>query len=148
LENQARLSPDARDTVALQQEVINRLRKQQKVGLILQSRSNGLAVKNPVCLGPGGPNCRPLGPIENAKLDAGLVSRQGHDTTKGINFLHQMPLAHPANRGVTRHLPKGLEAVGQQQGLSTRTGRGKGCLGTGMATTHHNHIKDLRKDHG
>jgi hypothetical protein len=54
-----------------------------------------------------------------------------------------MTFTDAANGRVTAHLANGFNVVGQQQSSGTHARSGQSRLGTGMAATHHNHIKNL-----
>jgi hypothetical protein len=53
-------------------------------------------------------------------MNSCLVRSFRHGATKSIDFFDKVPFTDSTNRGVTRHLPKGFDAVGQQQGVGTR----------------------------
>ncbi|MFT5220879.1 MAG: hypothetical protein ACI87H_003022, partial [Gammaproteobacteria bacterium] len=52
-----------------------------------------------------------------------------------------------ADRGVTGHLPEGVDIVGEQKRAHTHARSGKRSLGTGMTTTNNNHFKSFAKVH-
>ena len=83
---------------------------------------------------------RSLARVEDAKLDARLVGGRRHGAAQRVDLLDQMPLADAADRRIARHLPQGLDAVGQQQGAAAHAGAGERGLGAGMATANHNYI--------
>jgi hypothetical protein len=59
-----------------------------------------------------------------------------------------MAFSDTADGRVARHLPQGVEAVGQEQGCTTHAGGGKRCLGPGVSSTYDNNIifiSDLHK---
>jgi len=56
-------------------------------------------------------------------------------------------LADPADGRVAAHLAKGLDIVGEQQGLHAHACGSQGCLGTGMTAADHDHVKTGREIH-
>ena len=58
-----------------------------------------------------------------------------------------MSFSDTAQGGIARHLPKGIEAVGQQQGAASHAGGGKRCLGTRMSSTNDYNIIFINELH-
>src|SRR5690606_13084368 len=79
--------------------------------------------------------------VQHPELDASAISRTGHGAAECVNFFHQVTLANPTNSWVTRHLAQRLDVVCQQQGLTAHACGSQSGLGTGVATTDHDHIK-------
>ena len=133
--------------VVFHNQVVRRLLEQRQVRLALQGVADGRLVKNPVRLGTGGTDRRPLAAVQYPELDTSLVGGFCHGAAQCVDFLHQMALANTANGRVTGHLAQGLNVVGQQQGLRTHA-RSRQCgFGTGMTTTNDNDIETGRKIH-
>ena len=108
----------ADDPVAVQDQPLRRPGHQGQVGRLRQFGLHGLAVKPPVDLATGPPHGRPLGPVQQAELNPGLVAQSGHQTVHGIDLADQMALAQPADRRVAGHFSDGLEFLGQQHSAS------------------------------
>ena len=90
---------------------------------------------------------RSLRSIQDSKVNACFVSRRRHGSTKRVDFLDEMALSNPADRGVAAHLPERLEAVGQQQRRRAHAcGRERG-LGTGMTAADDDDIESFREQH-
>jgi hypothetical protein len=51
-----------------------------------------------------------------------------------------MTFSNAADGRIARHLPQGIEAVGQQQGVAPHAGSGKRSLGSGVAASNYNNI--------
>jgi hypothetical protein len=51
-----------------------------------------------------------------------------------------MAFSDTADRRIARHLPQGVEAVGQEQGRTSHTGSGKCRFGPGMPSTDYDNI--------
>ena len=117
------------------------------MGLIFQLSADRRLVKNPIGLGAGGAYRRPLGTVEDAKLNPPFVCGQRHGAAQCIHFFDQMTLANAADRGVAAHLPQGLDVVGQEQGFATHASGCQGGLRPGVTTADHNHIKCLGVQH-
>ena len=75
---------------------------------------HGPAIEFAVNLRPGTAYRRPLGAVQHAELDAGLVGQTAHDPVQGVDLPHQVPLAQAANGRVAAHLADGFQLVGQQ----------------------------------
>ncbi len=134
------LGHDADDAVAVEQQIVHRLLKDLEVGLVLQPAAYGASIQNAIGLRARGAHRRSLARVEDAKLDARLVRRRGHGAAQRVDFLDEMPLADAADRRVARHLPQGLDAVGEEQGAAAQPGAGERRLGAGVATTDNNYI--------
>lgn len=77
-ETEARLGHDARNAAVFDDQVINGLLEDAEVLLAFNALAHGAAVKLTVDLGAGGLNGGTLGAVENAELNAGLVSHDAH----------------------------------------------------------------------
>jgi hypothetical protein len=51
-----------------------------------------------------------------------------------------MAFTDTTDGGITRHLPQGLDAVGEQQGFATHAGGDEGGLATSVTTTYYYNI--------
>ena len=147
-EPDADLGDGAHHPVALHHQVVHRLLEQHQVRLVFQPRPDRRLVEQPVGLRPGGAHGRPLGAVEDAELDPGLVGGHGHRPAQGIHLLDQVALADAADRRVAAHLAERLDVVGQQQRLAAHARRGQGSLGPGMAAADHDDVEFLWIKHG
>jgi hypothetical protein len=133
--------------ITLEKQVIDRLLEKPEVFLVLKPAAYRRTVQNPICLGAGRPHRGPFGRIQDSKLDAGFIGCDGHGATERINLLDQMPLTDAADRGITRHLPQGLDVLGQQQGSLAHARRDQRRFGACMATADDNNVKFCWKVH-
>ena len=147
-ENNSYLGNGSDDAVALHEKVIHRLLEQRQMRLVLQHAAYRCLVQHAVGLGAGGAHGRAFAGIEDTKLDAALVSSQGHGAAQGVDFFNQMAFANAANRGVTAHLPQGFDVVREQQGAAPHARRCQRSFGAGMAAADNDHIKVLGIQHG
>ena len=141
LKLQADLRNRTAHSITFQQQIFNRLLENTQIGLVLETRSNGLAVQNTVCLRTGSPHSRAFGTVQNTELNPSFVGSDGHCTAQSIHLFDQMALTNTTNRRVTRHLPKCFDVVGQQQGFASSARGCKCSLGACMTTAHNNDIK-------
>jgi len=58
-----------------------------------------------------------------------------------------MGLADSSNRRIAGHLSESFDVVRDQQGANTHAGSSERCLGTCMATAHHDDVVCFREDH-
>src|SRR6267378_2298592 len=79
--------------------------------------------------------------IQRPELNPGLVGSQGHGTPQSVDFLDEVAFADAADRGIARHLPQRLDAVGQQEGAGTHAGSSKRGLGASVAATDHDDVE-------
>ena len=140
-EAQAHLRHHPGDPALLHNEILNGLLEQGEARLMLDGLAHRLLIERAVGLGAGGAHRGALARVQGAEMDAGIIGGARHHPPKRIDFLYQMPLADPPDRGITRHLTQGLDVVRQQQGAHARTRRRQCGLGTGMAATHHDDVK-------
>ena len=102
--------------------------------------TNGPFIKAAVNLCPGGPHRRALAGIEDAELYPATVRGARHDPAEGVYLLHQVPFADTPDGRVARHLPQGIDTVGQQQGIGAHTRGRQGSLGPGMAPADDDYV--------
>jgi hypothetical protein len=91
------------DVIAVQHQVVTRLREDRQIGLVLQAAANRLPIKHAIGLRARCAHRRSLARIENPELDACFIDGLGHGAAQGIDFLDQMPLANAADRWVATH---------------------------------------------
>jgi hypothetical protein len=123
------------------------LLKQRQIRGRFDPAANRLAVEHSIGLCPRCANGRAFAGVEGAKLNAGLIGRDGHRATEGIDFLDQVPFANPADRRVAGHLPEGFDVVGQQQRRPSSARGGQRSLGACMATADNDDIETTRVLH-
>lgn len=80
-------------------------------------------------------------------MNSRMINRGCHDSTQGIDFLDDMPLANTPYCWIAGHLANGLDVVGNQQGTGAHTGRCECRLDTGMSSTNHDHVELFGKIH-
>ena len=147
-EADADLRDRADDALALDDQVVDRLLEEPKVGLVLQAGADRLAVENAIGLRAGRADGRALARVEDAELDAGFVGRRRHRAAERIDLLDQVALPDAADRRVARHLAERLDAVREQQRRAAHSCRGERGLGPGMAATDDDDVEFLGEEHG
>ncbi len=83
---------------------------------------------------------RTLARVQKPELDSGLVSRQAHLAAQRVDLPYQMPLADPADRRITRHLPDMVEIEREHQRARTHPRRRERRFDSGMAGADNNDI--------
>jgi hypothetical protein len=91
-------------------------------------------ISGPIRLGTRTAYRRALLPIEQSKLDAGLIGSFGHDPAERIDLTHEMALAKTANRRVARHDTNRGLVMRDQCGARASAGGSGGCLASRMPT--------------
>ena len=100
-----------------------------------------------VRLGAGRTDRGSFAGVQHTKLDPGLVGGESHGAAQRIDFLHQVPLADPTDRRVTRHLAEGFNAMGEQQCSPTCPRGGERSLRSGVASAYHNYLEAFWEHH-
>ena len=122
------------------EQFLDRLLPEVEVGRLLDEPLDLHLVELLVGLGPRPVHRRPLGAVEDAKLDTGRVDRPTHDAAEGVDLANELGLANTPDRRIATHLADGV-AVGRQQGRGrAEPGGGSGRLDTGMAGSNHDHV--------
>jgi hypothetical protein len=85
-------------------------------------------------------NCWATAAVQEAKLDAGPVSRSTHDSVHCIDFADKVALSEAANGGVATHLTNIVVAERHQGHARAKTGCRAGRLATGVAGANYDHI--------
>ena len=91
-----------------------------QIGLLGQRGLHGLSVKPAVALGARAAHGGPLGPVEQAELNARGIGHTAHQPVERIDFADQMALAESANRRIAGHFANGFDTVGQEQGTRAK----------------------------
>jgi len=89
---------------AFGQQILDRLLPQCQSRVLLQDPFDLRLVGAFVRLRPGAVHRRPLAPIEQPELDTGGVDRAAHRAAQRIDFAHEVPFGHAADRRVATHL--------------------------------------------
>ena len=132
---------NARDPIALDDEVGGFLLKHLQMRLRFEQTANGALVKLSISLRARGAYGRSLAGIQGAKLDAGLVGRERHGAAQRIDLLHEVPFADAADGRIAAHLPQSFDVVGQEQCLLEHAGSRERCLGACMAAADHDYVE-------
>ena len=140
VKTQARLRHYALDAVAFDNQVIHSLLEQVQVVRLFQQGPDDPFVQVAINLRPGGPYRRTLAGIEDTELYPAPVRSPGHDPAQGVYFLDQVAFADAADGRIARHLPQGIDTVGQQQGTHTHARGGQGSLCAGMAPADDDYV--------
>ena len=112
--------------------------------LPLQRLLHDLLIAPPVGLRPEGVDGRPLAPVQQAILDAGLIRRPGHFAAQRVQFPHQMALACTADGRVAGHIAHRVQIDGEAQRLQSQPRPGQRRLDAGMAGPDHGNIISSR----
>ena len=145
---QPHLGDNAEHTLALKDQVVDRLLEQGEVDGVLEHAAHVGLVQGAVGLATGRPHCRALARVQGAPLDAGMVGGVCHQPAERVDLAHQMALADATDGRVAAHLSERLDVVCQQQGTRAHTCRSKTGFGAGVAAADHNHVKCFRIIHG
>jgi hypothetical protein len=78
-------------------------------------------------------------------LDPRQVGGPSHDSAERIHLAHHGSFGNPANGWIARHLPDGLEILGQQEGVRASPGRERRGFGAGMAAAYDDDIVSFHK---
>ncbi len=143
LELNADLRNHPGDTVAVDQQILDRLLEEREPRSSFEPSPDRPAIEHTVSLRPGRTNRRALAGVENPELDPRLVGGERHCPAERIDLLDQMPLADPPDRRIAGHLAKRFDAVRQQQRAAPRARRHQSGLGAGMASSDNDHFEAL-----
>ncbi len=88
----------------------------------------------------GSPSQRHPRTIQHPELDHRAIRRPPHDATHRIHFPHDGALRYPPDRGVARHLPDGLQILGDQERPCPAPRRCPGCFGAGVSPADNDDI--------
>ncbi len=100
-------------------------------------------IELPVGLGPRATHSGTLPAVQDTKLDAAGITDPAHQTIEGIDFADQMALAETADRGIAGHRTDGREAMSDQRGSRTHSGRRGSGFTAGVAAANHDDIEAL-----
>src|SRR5690606_13929300 len=100
-----------------------------------------LAIEFAIRLRTGAAHCRPLSPVEEAKLNAGRVRDTAHDPIERVDFANKMALAEAANGRIAGHLANGFNLMRDQKRRRPKSRGGRRRLAARMAAADHNDIK-------
>ena len=117
-----------------------------EVRFSLDQRLHPELVRLFVTLRPGGPHARTFVAVQRSELDSGGIGVEAHHAAQGINLPHHVTLGQSADRRVARHLPNGIQILGQHQRSTTQARRGHRGLDAGMTPADHQHLVQLRID--
>jgi hypothetical protein len=127
----------------MRQQTIDRPLADRQPCLPAQRSLHGVSIQLLVALDAEGSHRRAFTRIDEAELDAGLISVPRHLPTQRIDFLYQMSLGDSPDRRVARHLRDAVAIHCEQQGSRTHARRGQGGFTAGMASTHYNDVNRL-----
>jgi len=99
-----------------------------------------------VTLRPRRLDARSLRPVQHPELNPGGVGVNPHRTAERVNLPDDMTLCQPADRGVARHLPNGIQVLAEQEGLGSKTSRRQSRFNAGVSGADHDHTVFLRKE--
>ena len=134
--------------VTLDEQIGDRLLEQREPGRVLQHPADVAAVERAVDLGAGRPHRRALAGVEGPEVNPAMVGGHRHRAAQRVDLLDEVPLADPADGRVAAHLPERLDALGEQQGLGARPGRGERRLGAGVAAADDDDVECAVVEHG
>ena len=113
-------------------ELLHEALTEVEVLLLLHDGLHRQAVELLVALEAGGLDGRPLGGVQEAEVDGGLVGDPAHLTAQGVDLLDELALGEAADRGIAGHERDGVEVDVEQQGLAAHPGRRQGRLAARM----------------
>jgi hypothetical protein len=79
--------------------------------------------------------------IQASELNAALINRTTHLSTKGINLAHKMSLADAADRWIAGHLADVVQIDRENQGAAAQTGSSQSGFDTGVTSTNYDNVK-------
>ena len=85
-------------------QIIDGLLEDQKIGLCLKSSANRLSIELAIRLCSCCSDSRPLAGIQYSEVNPSVISSFRHEAAHGINFPHEMAFSYAANGGIARHL--------------------------------------------
>src|SRR5690606_10374515 len=94
----------------------------------------------PICLRPRPLNGGTLRPVEQSKLNPGLVRDPAHQAIECIDFANKVTFPESADRRVARHFADGGELMSHEGRSRAHTGGCSGGLGAGMPTSNDDNI--------
>src|SRR5471030_2472611 len=110
--------------------------------------SNRLLVQDAIRLRPRSTDSWPFRRVQNPKLDARFVGCRGHCAAQSIDFLDQMALPNPANRGIAAHLAERFDVMSQQKRGHARSSGGQSGFSSSVTATYNDHIEFSWIKHG
>ncbi len=131
----------ARRCTVLHQQILDRLRNRLKIGLFADRGQHMPPVKLAIGLSARSLHGRPLGAVQHAELDAGLVDHAAHEPIERIDFAHKVAFAEPANGRIARHFTDGFKLVGDQRGTCTHARSRSRSLAARVPGPNHNDVK-------
>gem|GEM_PF-3089953 len=137
----SRLRLHTLNSICVDYQCIHGLLEEPQIWLILQPRANGLFVKQPVSLRPGGSDRRTFAGIQNTELNSTFIGRCGHGPIQRIDLFNKVPLPYPANRRVAGHLSQGFNVMTEQQRPAASARAYQRRLCSCMAAANNNHVK-------
>ncbi len=94
---------DSFDAAVLQKDICGLGFEHADICDVPDCRLHRLPVEFAVGLRPRAAHGRAFGPVQYAKLDAGLVRDASHEFVEGVDFAHEMAFAEPADGGIAGH---------------------------------------------
>ena len=112
-----------------------------EVGGFGDERLHRAPIEASVGLGARALDCGTLAAIEDAELDAGLVSGASHQPVERVDLANEMSLAEPADRRIAGHFADGGEPLGHERGLGPAPGGGGGRFRSGVSPADHDDVE-------
>jgi hypothetical protein len=133
--------PHACDLTGLEDQVIHlALNHRKPLGLpdrCLHCSGIELSIR----LGSWTSNRRPFSSIENPELNSTSIRHPTHQAVKRVDLADEVTLPEPADGGIARHCPDGLEAMGHKGHVSPHASGPSCSLAAGVPAPHHNDIE-------
>src|SRR5690606_35148636 len=114
-------------------EVIHFAFDDVEIGLSGECRLHGSAIKLAISLRAGAAYGRTLAAIENAELDAGLISDTTHQAVQRGNLANKVTLAQPTKGRIAAHSADGFECLRDQRRRHAKTRGGCRRFTTGVS---------------
>jgi hypothetical protein len=111
-----------------------------EIRLFFEHFAHPYAVPFFVTLSARRPHCGSTAGVQEAELDANIVSHAAHKATQGIDFAHQVAFSNSADCGITRHLGDQIDVHGNDCRLQTHAGASMCSLAAGVPSADHDDI--------
>jgi hypothetical protein len=131
------------DLTILHQQVFDTIFYDLEIIGVSQYVLDRFTIETSISLSPRPPYSGSPRSVQHSKLDAGSISRRPHDTVQSVDLADEVSLPQTSDSGVAGHLSDGGGTMSDQDGFGAHAGGGGRCLGAGMPSAHHDHVKRI-----
>ena len=135
------------DLAVLHQQLVDHQLLHIQVVLVFHHFLHDGVIQRLVRLGPERLDRIPFPGVQHPHLDAGLIRRQAHLPTQGVDFPDQVSLGRSPYGRVAGHQGDIVHGQGSQKGLLSHPGCCQSRFAPCMAGSHNNHIIMIHYDH-